>query len=187
MSLSAMEAALKPQVLATLDQIAALYKRLGKLQDAQVEAALGAEELSTSQERRFQKLRNETVDLVKSLRLNNNRIEALVDQMYGINRRLVSLEGRLIRLAEARGVERARFSEAVFRQRTRSELGAPRRPADRARLEGFRVTKTATGSRKFATTSRCWRRKHGSRSRISAVSCRRCRRASAKAARRRRR
>jgi len=109
MSLSAMEAALKPQVLATLDQIATLYKRLGKLQDAQVEAALGAEELSTSQERRFQKLRNETVDLVKSLRLNNNRIEALVDQMYGINRRLMSLEGRLIRLADARGVERAVF------------------------------------------------------------------------------
>jgi RNA polymerase primary sigma factor len=114
LSLSAMEAALKPQVLATLDQIANLYKRLGKLQDAQVEAALGAEELSTSQERRFQKLRNETVDLVKSLRLNNNRIEALVDQMYGINRRLVSLEGRLIRLAEARGVDRADFLKQYF-------------------------------------------------------------------------
>jgi len=114
LSLSAMEAALKPQVLATLDQIAALYKRLGKLQDAQVEAALGAEELSTSQERRFQKLRNETVELVKSLRLNNNRIEALVDQMYGINRRLLSLEGRLLRLAEGRGVDRADFLKQYF-------------------------------------------------------------------------
>jgi RNA polymerase primary sigma factor len=114
LSLSAMEAALKPQVLATLDQIAALYKKLGKLQDAQVEAALGAEEFSTGQERRFQKLRNETVDLVKSLRLNNNRIEALVDQMYGINRRLLSLEGRLLRLAEARGVERVDFLKQYF-------------------------------------------------------------------------
>src|SRR5262245_51952356 len=114
LSLSAMEAALKPQVLSTLDQIAGLYKRLGKLQDAQVEAALGAEELSTSQERRFQKLRNETVDLVKSLRLNNNRIEALVDQMYGINRRLLSLEGKLLRLAEARGVDRIDFLKQYF-------------------------------------------------------------------------
>jgi RNA polymerase primary sigma factor len=114
LSLSAMEAALKPQVLETLDQIAALYKRLGKLQDAQVEAALGAEELSTSQERRFQKLRNETVELVKSLRLNNNRIEALVDQMYGINRRLLSMEGRLLRLAEAQGVDRADFLKQYF-------------------------------------------------------------------------
>jgi RNA polymerase primary sigma factor len=112
--LSAMEAALKPQVLETLDQIASLYKKLGKLQDASVEAALGADELSTSQERRFKKLRNETMDLVKSLKLNNNRIEALVDQMYGINRRLVSLEGRLLRLAEAHGVDRMDFLKEHF-------------------------------------------------------------------------
>jgi RNA polymerase primary sigma factor len=112
--LSAMEAALKPQVLETLDNIANLYKKLGKLQDASVEAALGADELSTSQERRFKKLRSETVDLVKGLKLNNNRIEALVDQMYGINRRLVSLEGRLLRLAEAHGVERMDFLKEHF-------------------------------------------------------------------------
>ena len=112
--LSAMEAALKPQVLETLDQIANLYKKLGRLQDASVEAALGADELSTGQERRFKKLRNDTVDLVKSLKLNNNRIEALVDQMYGINRRLVSLEGRLLRLAEAHGVAREDFLKEHF-------------------------------------------------------------------------
>jgi len=110
-----MEAALKPQVLETLDNIANLYKKLGKLQDASVEAALGsAEDLSTSQERRFKKLRNDTVDLVKGLKLNNNRIEALVDQMYGINKRLVSLEGRLLRLAEAHGVDRADFLKEHF-------------------------------------------------------------------------
>ncbi len=112
--LSAMEAALKPQVLETLDNIANLYKKLGKLQDASVEAALGSDDLSTSQERRFKKLRNDTIDLVKGLKLNNNRIEALVDQMYGINRRLVSLEGRLLRLAEAHGVERADFLKEHF-------------------------------------------------------------------------
>jgi len=112
--LSAMEAALKPQVLETLDQIANLYKKLGRLQDASVEAALASDELSTGQERRFKKLRNETVDLVKSLKLNNNRIEALVDQMYGINRRLVSLEGRLLRLAEAHGVLREDFLKEHF-------------------------------------------------------------------------
>ncbi len=112
--LSAMEAALKPQVLASLDAIANLYKKLGKLQDASVEAALASDELSTGQERRFKKLRNETMDLVKSLKLNNNRIEALVDQMYGINRRLVSLEGRLLRLAEAHGVDRGEFLKQYF-------------------------------------------------------------------------
>ena len=112
--LSAMEAALKPQVLASLDSIANLYKKLGKLQDASVEAALASDELSTGQERRFKKLRNETMDLVKSLKLNNNRIEALVDQMYGINKRLVGLEGRLLRLAESHGVDRAEFLKQYF-------------------------------------------------------------------------
>src|SRR5471032_3164743 len=112
--LSAMEAALKPQVLASLDAIAGLYKKLGKLQDASVEAALASDELSTGQERRFKKLRNETMDLVKSLKLNNNRIEALVDQMYGINRRLVGLEGKLLRLAESHGVDRADFLKQYF-------------------------------------------------------------------------
>jgi RNA polymerase primary sigma factor len=112
--LSAMEAALKPQVLETLDNIANLYKKLGRLQDASVEAALADDELSTGQERRFKKLRNETVDLVKGLKLNNNRIEALVDQMYGINRRLVSLEGRMLRLAEAHGVLREDFLREHF-------------------------------------------------------------------------
>ncbi|HEY1612233.1 MAG TPA: RNA polymerase sigma factor RpoD, partial [Rhizomicrobium sp.] len=114
LSLSAMEASLKPQVLETLDQIAALYRKLGKLQDASVEAALASDELSTGQERRFKKLRSETVDLVKGLKLNNNRIEALVDQMYGINRRLVSIEGRLLRLAEAHGVDRVDFLKQHF-------------------------------------------------------------------------
>jgi RNA polymerase primary sigma factor len=112
--LSAMEASLKPQVLEALDAIAALYKKLGKLQDASVEAALASDELSTGQERRFKKLRAETMDLVKGLKLNNNRIEALVDQMYGINRRLVSLEGRLLRLAEAHGVAREDFLREHF-------------------------------------------------------------------------
>ncbi|HKD48306.1 MAG TPA: RNA polymerase sigma factor RpoD [Rhizomicrobium sp.] len=112
--LSAMEAALKPQVLEALDNIAGLYKKLGKLQDASVEAALSSDELSSGQERRFKKLRSETMDLVKSLKLNNNRIEALVDQMYGINRRLVSLEGKLLRLAESHGVDRAEFLKQYF-------------------------------------------------------------------------
>ena len=112
--LSAMEAALKPQVLESLDAIAALYKKLGKLQDASVEAALASDELSTGQERRFKKLRTETMGLVKSLKLNNNRIEALVDQMYGINRRLVGLEGRLLRLAESHSVERTEFLKQYF-------------------------------------------------------------------------
>jgi RNA polymerase primary sigma factor len=109
LSLAAMEAALKPKILETFEEIANLYKKLGKLQDAEVEAHLSSEELSTSQDRRFKKLKNDTVDLVKSLRLNNARIEALVEQMYSINKRLVMLESRLMRLAETHGVGREDF------------------------------------------------------------------------------
>jgi len=109
LSLAAMEAALKPKILETFDDIAGRYKKLGKLQDAEVEAHMSSEELSSSQDRRFKKLKNETVDLVKSLRLNNARIEALVEQMYSINKRLVMLESRLLRLAEAHGVAREDF------------------------------------------------------------------------------
>jgi RNA polymerase primary sigma factor len=109
-----MEAALKPQILEKLDEIAGTYKKLGRLQDAQVEAALQSDELSTSQERRFKKLRQETVDHVKSLRLSNPRIEQLVDKMYEINRQLLSFEGKLLRLAEAHGVARLEFLKQYF-------------------------------------------------------------------------
>ena len=111
-----MEAALKPQVLEALDNIAGLYKKLGKLQDASVEAALASDELSTGQERRFKKLRNETMDLVKSLKLNNNRIEALVDQMYGINRRLVGAGRQAAAPGRSPWRGPRRIPQAIFRQ-----------------------------------------------------------------------
>ena len=109
LSLAAMEATLKPKILETLEEIANRYKKLVKLQEAEVDAQLNSEELSTSQERRFKKLKNETVEHVKSLRLNNNRIDSLVELMYGINKRLIALESRLLRMAEAHGVPREEF------------------------------------------------------------------------------
>ncbi|MFP3944434.1 MAG: RNA polymerase sigma factor RpoD, partial [Alphaproteobacteria bacterium] len=114
LSLAAMEAALKPQVLDTFDQIATSYKKLRKLQDALVEAALKNKSLTPAQEKRYTKLKTEIVELVKSLKLNNTRIEALVDQLYGINRRLMALEGKLIRLAERRGVPRTDYLKQYF-------------------------------------------------------------------------
>jgi RNA polymerase primary sigma factor len=107
-SLSAMEAELKPQVLETFDRIAKTYKSLRKLQEQEIAEATA---LSPSQERRYKKIREELVTDVKSLSLNNARIEALVDQLYDINRRLNSLEGRLMRLAETYRVPRAVFLE----------------------------------------------------------------------------
>ncbi|MBI3673158.1 MAG: sigma-70 family RNA polymerase sigma factor, partial [Rhizobiales bacterium] len=105
-SLSAMEAELKPKVLEIFDSIARQYKSLRKLQDQEVAEST---ELSPSQERRYKKLRDEIIAEVKSLSLNNARIEALVEQLYDINKRLNSLEGRLMRLAETYKVPRTEF------------------------------------------------------------------------------
>ncbi|TNE58117.1 MAG: RNA polymerase sigma factor RpoD [Alphaproteobacteria bacterium] len=109
MSLAAMEATLKPGILEKLDDMASNYKKLRRLQDTLVEAALNNESLTSSQERRYKKLKKDVIELVKSLHLNNNRIEALVDQLYGINRRMMGLEGKLMRLADAHGVSRQEF------------------------------------------------------------------------------
>ncbi|MBK8009699.1 MAG: RNA polymerase sigma factor RpoD [Rhizobiales bacterium] len=109
LSLAAMEAELKPQVVETFDNIADAYKKLRRLQDQNVENKLKNESLSPSQERRYKKLKEELVTDVKSLSLNQGRIDALVEQLYEINRRLVGLEVRLMRLAESHGVEREDF------------------------------------------------------------------------------
>ena len=110
LSLAAMEAELRPQVMETLDVIADTYKKLRKLQDQQVEARLSdAASLSTSQERRYKQLKDELITAVKSLSLNQLRIEALVEQLYDINKRLVQNEGKLLRLAESYGVRRENF------------------------------------------------------------------------------
>ena len=110
LSLAAMEAELRPQVMATLDVIADTYKKLRKLQDQQVENRLAATgTLSPSQERRYKQLKDELITAVKSLSLNTARIEALVEQLYDINKRLVQNEGRLLRLAESYGVRREEF------------------------------------------------------------------------------
>jgi RNA polymerase primary sigma factor len=108
-SLAAMEAELKPSVLATLDGIAALYKRLQKVQGQRLTTLQEGEELARPQEKRYDKLKSEMVDAMKSVRLNNGRIENLVGQLYALNRRLVAAEGRLLRMAESSGVKRQDF------------------------------------------------------------------------------
>ncbi|MCO5070031.1 MAG: RNA polymerase sigma factor RpoD [Rhizobiaceae bacterium] len=110
LSLAAMEAELRPQVMTTLDTIADTYKKLRKLQDQQVENRLAAAgSLSASQDRRLKELKDELITAVKSLSLNQARIEALVEQLYDINKRLVQNEGKLLRLAESYGVRRDEF------------------------------------------------------------------------------
>jgi RNA polymerase primary sigma factor len=108
-SLSAMEAELKPKVLETFERIASAYKKLRRLQDQNVVNKLKNETLTPSQERKYKTLKKEIITYVKSLSLNPNRIEALVDQLYDINKRLIGLETRLLRLAEGSGIRREDF------------------------------------------------------------------------------
>ena len=109
LSVAAVEAELKPKVIESFDIVAATYKRLRRLQDQDIQFQLKRLSLSPAQERKYKKLKSEIIAEVKSLRLNRARIEALVEQLNDINKRLVGCEGRLLRLAESHGVERGDF------------------------------------------------------------------------------
>ncbi|MGF1543624.1 MAG: RNA polymerase sigma factor RpoD [Parvularculaceae bacterium] len=114
MSLSAMEAELREGVMDTFDAISDDYKKLRRLQDIMIEEQLKGEDLSASQLKRLKKLQKDIVERVRSVRLNNQRIEALVEQLYDINRRLMALEGKLVRLADSHGVNRREFLDAYL-------------------------------------------------------------------------
>ena len=114
MSLAAMEAELKPKVLETFDKIAGTYKKLRKQQDKKLEQQVAGEQGTRQQQKAYEKLREEIVNDVKSLSLNNNRIESLVEQLYSINKRLIGLEGRLMRLGDSYGVPRQSFIDEYF-------------------------------------------------------------------------
>ena len=109
MSLAAIEAELKPKVLETFDNVADSYKRLRRLQDQDIQFKLKSTTLSPARERKYKKLKEEIIAEVKSLRLNQARIDSLVEQLYAINKRLVGSEGRMMRLAESHGVSREDF------------------------------------------------------------------------------
>ncbi len=110
MSLAAMEAALKPRVLETLEVIAHDYSLLSEMQDERISATLNEDEsFSKKAEEKYQKLRSEIVELVNELHLHNNRIEALIDQLYGINRRIMSIDSSMVKLADQARINRREF------------------------------------------------------------------------------
>jgi len=113
LSLAAMEEALKPQVLETLGRIASDYTMLADMQDSRISATLNEDDsFSKKQEATYQKLRSEIVELVNSMHLHNNRIEALIDQLYGINRKIMSIDGSMVKLADQSRINRRDFVEA---------------------------------------------------------------------------
>ncbi len=110
MSLAAMEATLKPKVLETLELIARDYTKLAEMQDLRMSATLNEDgSFSAADEAAYQKLRSEIVLLVNELHLHNNRIEALIDQLYGINRKIMQIDSNMVKLADAARINRREF------------------------------------------------------------------------------
>jgi len=108
-SLSVMEERLKPEVIAKFEEIAGIFKKLKKLQHDRIEAQMSDSTFSAAREKRYQGLKHDLIELVDSVHLNNNKVEELVDQLYGYNRRIMNLQGALLRAAEAHKVARVDF------------------------------------------------------------------------------
>src|SRR3984957_11730315 len=113
-TVSAMEAELREGVMATLDAIASEFENFRALQEKLVKYRLRGDDLPEADQRAYENATSAIVQHLKTLKLNNNRIEALVDQLYAINRRLMGLEGRLLRLADSYGISRGEFVRAYF-------------------------------------------------------------------------
>jgi RNA polymerase primary sigma factor len=144
LSLSAMEAELKPQVVETFDRIAEVYGQMRLMQDRHAEDR--SAKVSDSDTKTLATLRSRVITDVKSLSLNASRIESLVEQLYDINKRLVKLEGRLLRLAESYGVKREKFLESYYGQEVN--------PAWETGLAGFEGKGWAEFAKREADTIR---------------------------------
>ncbi len=113
-SLIAMENALKPQILETLDQFAKISKKMRTLQEKRMNKSFGDGKYSKDDEKTYQKLHRELVELMMGVRFTILRVESLILKLYDINKHLMTLEGRLLRLAEHRKVNRKAFLESYI-------------------------------------------------------------------------
>ena len=109
LSLSALEEKLRPEVLANFEAIEETLGKLDKLSSKRMEAYTAGDDLNGRSEKTYEKQRVELVALIEKVRLHNNRIEELVDQLKGLNRRLTTFEGQVMRMALASKVKREDF------------------------------------------------------------------------------
>ncbi|MDB5477022.1 MAG: rpoD, partial [Phenylobacterium sp.] len=136
-TISAMEAELRDGVMAVLDAIAGEFEAFRLLQEKLVQQKLAGHDLTDSDRKAYEAATGAIVLHLKTLKLNNNRIEALVEQLYAINKRLMGLEGRLLRLSDSYGISRTEFLKAY--------LGSEMRPDwhEQVKALGIRWTKFA--------------------------------------------
>ena len=112
LSLSAMEEQLKPEAIAQFAEITGVYAKFKKLQDNRLGAMRGNRAISVAEERRYQKLRLDLTALIKAVFFHQNKIDYLVDQLYGYNRRMMTLGGQMMRLAEKHRIQRKAFLDS---------------------------------------------------------------------------
>ncbi|MBI4967610.1 MAG: RNA polymerase sigma factor RpoD [Rhodospirillales bacterium] len=113
-SLAAMELELMPRVVETLERIAATYAKLRRAQDKRLKALQEGAKLASASEKNYAKLKHELVELMEDVHINAARIDYLVEQLNSLNRKLIGLEGRLLRLAEASKIKRQDFLDSYF-------------------------------------------------------------------------
>jgi RNA polymerase primary sigma factor len=112
LSMSAMEGELRDGIMSILDTVAAHFDAFRALKDRSLDARIRGVSITDDDLAAMDALQNSIIDELKSLKLNNARIEALVEQLYTINKRSIGLEGKLMRLAETCGIGRPDFAKA---------------------------------------------------------------------------
>ena len=109
-SLAAMEQALTPQVLNVLDEIDKKYNALKQLQTKRMKSTINTQKsFSAKDEKKYQEARSLIVQQLNSLHFHNNRIEALIDQLYGINKAIMNIDSSLVKIADASRINRKEF------------------------------------------------------------------------------
>ena len=111
-SLAQMEQSLLPKVLDQFDQILSLHQKLKKVQDQRLACVKSAKPVPAATEKKFEKIKLELVGLMEGIQLNPVRIEKLVDQLNDYNKRLMTLEGKMLRMALSCRIKREDFLEA---------------------------------------------------------------------------
>ena len=108
-SLAKMEEEIKPKIINILDSLNKNYYKLKKYQIEKLECLLAAKELSVSKNKNFKKIQEILVDNFKNLQLASHVVEELVQSHYKENKKIVSLEGVLLRLAMDNKISREEF------------------------------------------------------------------------------
>src|SRR5438067_2344275 len=114
LSLAQMEETLKPQALEKFAEITSLYKKFAKVQSSRMDALASTQDFGASDEKKYQKLREQLTAEVESVQFHGSKIEYLVEQLYSYNRRLTGLGGQMLRLAERHRVPRKAFLDAYM-------------------------------------------------------------------------